>query len=186
LAQLERWLADAEQAGAPEPQACALATVGHGGHPSARTVSLKRIESAALILTSALWTRKVREIAANPWVSLLFHWPAQGRQVHIAARAELAERELARELFDERDLAHRVQTLVSRQGERIESLEELRERHAHLMATTEAPPRCPEDWGALRLHPEALEFWSQEPDRIHERVLYERVEDGWRRCLLAP
>ena len=54
------------------------------------------------------------------------------------------------------------------------------------MASMESPPRCPEDWGAIRLSPEALEFWSQAPDRIHERVLYERTQDGWQRGLLAP
>lgn len=147
---------------------------------------LKRLEPDALVFTSALWTRKAREIAANPQVALLFHWPAAGRQVHVAGRAALAERELAEALFDERDLAHRVQTLVSRQGEPIASVEPLRERHAHLMAALEAPPSCPEDWGAIRVTPEAVEFWEQAPDRMHDRLLYERDGAGWRRTRLAP
>ncbi len=186
---LEGWLAQAKAEGAPAPESVAFVTVGEGGRPSARTVSLKRIEGDALVFTSALWTRKARELSANPHVSLLFHWPSVGRQVHVAGRAVLAERELAVELFSERELAHRVQTLVSRQGEPIDDLQPLRDRHAHLLSVLEAPPECPPDWGAIRVLPEAVEFWSQAPDRMHERLLYERKragEGGWSESLLSP
>lgn len=183
---LERWLAQAKADGAHEPESVAFVTVGEDGRPSARTVLLKRIESDALVFTSALWTRKARELRANPHVSLLFHWPSVGRQVHVAGRAVLAERELAVELFSERDIAHRVQTLVSRQGEPIDDLQPLRDRHAHLLNVLEAPPECPPDWGAIRVFAEAVEFWSQAPDRMHERMLYERAGGGWSESLLSP
>jgi pyridoxamine 5'-phosphate oxidase len=183
---LEEWLAEARSAGVPEPAAVAFITVGEGGQPSARTVSLKRIEQRALVFTSALWTRKAREIEGNPQVALLFHWRALGRQVHVTGRAGLGERELAVELFSERDLANRVQTLVSRQGQPIDALEPLRARHAHLTEVLEAPPDCPPDWGAIRVLPDAVEFFSEAPDRMHERRLYERAGERWRRSLLSP
>jgi pyridoxamine 5'-phosphate oxidase len=186
LSLLGRWLEDARRAGALEPGSVAFVTVGAHGRPSARTVSLKRLEDQELVFTSALWTRKAREIEANPHVALLFHWPAVGRQVHIAGRAVLGDRELAEELFSERELSHRVQTLVSRQGEPIADIEPLRARHAHLMESLEAPPKCPPDWGAIRVLPEALEFWSQSPDRLHDRLLYERVDGGWSVSRLSP
>jgi pyridoxamine 5'-phosphate oxidase len=183
---LGRWLADARAADVPEPGSVAFVTVGQGGRPSARTVLLKRLEDRALLFSSALWTRKASEIADNPHVALLFYWPTIGRQVHIAGEASLAERELAVELFSERDLSHRVQTLVSRQGETIEDLEPLRARHAHLMTALEAPPECPPDWGALRVVPDAVEFWRQAPDRMHERLLYARAGESWDRSRLSP
>jgi len=183
---LERWLAEAQAAGVPEPRSVAFITVGEGGAPSARTVSLKRLESEALLFTSALWTRKAREIERNPQVALLFHWPSAGRQVHITGRAALAERQLSVELFSERDLAHQVQTLVSRQGEPIEEIEPLRARHAHLMDVLEAPPQCPPDWGAIRVIPQTLEFFSESADRIHDRRLFERAGERWRSCRLSP
>ena len=184
---LERWLLRAKAEGVPVPESVAFVTVGAGGRPSARTVLLKRVERDALVFTSALWTRKARELRANPQVSLLFHWPSVGRQVHVAGRAVFAERELAVELFSERDLSHRVQTLVSRQGEPIDDLQPLRDRHAHLLNVLEAPPECPPDWGAIRVLADAVEFWSQAPDRMHERTLYERAgEEGWRVSLLSP
>ncbi len=183
---LEKWLVQAKAARVPEPEAVAFVTVGERGRPSARTVLLKRVERDALLFTSALWTRKARELEANPHVSLLFYWPTVGRQVHVAGRAVLAERELAVELFSERDLSHRVQTLVSRQGEPIEDIQPLRDRHAHLMNVLEAPPECPSDWGAIRVLPDAVEFWSQAPDRMHDRLLYERAGGRWSDSRLSP
>lgn len=186
IRELGSWIEEARESGAPHPAAVALVTVGAEGQPSARTVTLKRLEDEALIFTSALWTRKARELATNPQVALLFHWASLGRQVHLTGEAELAERALAEELFDARDPAHRMQTIVSRQGEQIESLEPLRDRLGHLARVQEAPPRCPEDWGALRVRPATIEFWSEAEDRLHERRLYEREGEGWASSLLAP
>jgi pyridoxamine 5'-phosphate oxidase len=181
------WLDEARTAGATAPSSVAFVTVGGDGRPSARTVSLKRLDSEALIFTSALWTRKAQELSSNPNVALLFHWPSLGRQVHITGRAAVAERELARELFAERDLPNQLQTLVSRQGTPISDLGPLRARHAHLKATMEAPPEPPEDWGAIRVHPETVELWREAEDRLHDRWLYERDENGdWRITRLAP
>jgi pyridoxamine 5'-phosphate oxidase len=184
---LRDWLAEARTLGAPAPSSVAFVTVGGDGRPSARTVSLKRLDSAALTFTSALWTRKAQELKGNPNVALLFHWPSLGRQVHITGRAALAERELARELFAERGLPNQLQTLVSRQGTPIDDLGPLRARHAHLKETMETPPEPPEDWGAIRVLPETVELWREAEDRLHDRWLYTREGTrDWTITRLAP
>ena len=186
IEELGRWIEAAREAGAPHPAAAAFVTVGADGGPSARTVTLKRLQGGALLFTSALWTRKARELASNPKMALLFHWPSLGRQVHLTGEAVPAERALAEELFDERDVAHRFQTIVSRQGEPIEGLAPLRDRLAHLVAVQETAPSCPQDWGVLRFRPAAVEFWAEAEDRLHERRLFLRDGEGWSMTLLAP
>jgi pyridoxamine 5'-phosphate oxidase len=183
---VQEWLGEARASGVPAPSSVAFVTVGANARPSARTVSLKRLDRDGLTFTSALWTRKAAELASNPNVALLFHWPSLGRQVHITGRAALAERDLARELFAERDLANQLQTLVSRQGTPIADLQALRARHAHLKATMETPPDCPEDWGAIRVTPDTVELWCEAVDRLHDRWLYERHENGWKLTRIAP
>jgi pyridoxamine 5'-phosphate oxidase len=183
---LERWLADAREAGLPEPQSVAFVTVGDDARPTARTVQLKRLQDDALVFTSALWTRKAREIERNPHVALLFYWPSLGRQVHVAGDAVLAERALAEQLFAERDVSRQLQSIVSRQGEPIDDLQPLRARHAHLLEAMEAPPECPPDWGAMCVQPQAIEFWSEASDRMHDRLLYERSGEGWSLTRLSP
>ncbi len=183
---LGTWLAEARERGVTDPRAVTFVTVGEDARPTARTVSLKRLEHGALVFTSALWTRKAREIAENPHVALLFYWPSLGRQVHVAGDAVLAERALGKELFAERAPSHRMQTIVSRQGEPIEDIAPLRARHAHLLEAMEEPPDCPPDWGAIRVRPDAVEFWLQSDDRMHDRLLYTRENDGWALTRLSP
>jgi pyridoxamine 5'-phosphate oxidase len=184
---LEDWLSQARASGVPDPLPMAFVTVGDDGRPSARMVGLKLVRDGALIFSSALWTRKARELTANPHVSLLFHWPDLGRQVHVAGRAEVCERALSEELFADRPIAHQLQSIVSRQGEPIEDLEPLRRRHAHLMSVLETPPECPADWGAIRVCPDAIELWQQAPDRMHERLLFQREHSSaWRLERLSP
>lgn len=183
---LEQWFAAAQSAGLAQADAVALATAGADGRPSTRIVQLKRFEDDALVFTSALWTRKAREIAANPHVSLLAYWPSLGRQAHVTGTAGVAERELAVELFAGRELSRQLQAVVSRQGEPIEDLEALRDRHAHLMKVAETPPDCPPDWGAVRVVPELIELWSESRDRMHDRLLYQREPGGWRCTRIAP
>jgi pyridoxamine 5'-phosphate oxidase len=181
-----RWLEEARKAEIPAAQAMTLVTATADGRPSARVVSLKRLEPGALIFTTALWTRKADELRRNPRVAAVFHWPALGRQVRVEGRAKVAERELAEELFASRPRDHRLQALVSRQGETIEDLERLRERFATLQAEAGEAIECPSDWGAVRIVPEVVELWRESPDRLHVRDLYEVGEDGWRHSLLAP
>jgi pyridoxamine 5'-phosphate oxidase len=187
LALLGRWLEDAEGAGVPAPRAMTLATAAADGRPSARLVSLKRLTGEALVFTTALWTRKADELRDNPYAAATLYWPALGRQVRVEGRAEIAERALTEELFVERPRSHQLQAHVSRQGEEIESLDQLRDRLETLRVELgEGSVPCPEDWGAVRLRPDRIEFWQEGEDRLHSRRLFEASADGWRQSLLAP
>jgi pyridoxamine 5'-phosphate oxidase len=44
----------------------------------------------------------------------------------------------------------------------------------------------PSTWGGFRLAPEALEFWQQRQDRLHDRLSFRRAGEGWRVERLAP
>jgi pyridoxamine 5'-phosphate oxidase len=184
---LGRWLDEVESGQVPTPKGMTLVTATEDGRPSARIVSLKRLEDDALVFTTALWTRKVQELRSNPQVSALFHWPSLGRQVQIEGRAEIADRALAEELFAARPRNHQLQTLVSRQGEALDDLDQLRARLDALTRAWEGQSiTCPPEWGAVRVIPRRIEFWEERADRLHERLLYEAADGGWRQLRLAP
>ncbi|MCW2993632.1 MAG: hydroxyacid dehydrogenase, partial [Conexibacter sp.] len=90
----------------------------------------KRVETESLVCTSALCTRKARDIAANPHVALLFRWPSLGGQVHVTRRGTRGSSGVGRELFDERDV-------VSFRGAAIDDLAPVRDRLAHLTGVAE-------------------------------------------------
>lgn len=184
---LGSWVEDARRTGAATPAAMSLASATTDGRPSSRLVSLKRIDRDGLVFTTGLWTRKVKELTANPHVAATFFWPALRRQARVEGRAAVAERSLAENLFAKRPRSHQLQALVSRQGEEIEDLALLRERLEALEAELgDGPVPCPEDWGAIRIVPERIELWQEAPDRLHERLLFEAADGGWRRSRLAP
>lgn len=66
----------------------------------------------------------------------------------------------------------------------------LRERLAELelkFANTEAIPRPP-FWGGYRIEPSLIEFWHDQPSRLHDRLQFTRAqaEDGWHSKRLSP
>jgi pyridoxamine 5'-phosphate oxidase len=187
LRRLESWIEAARAAQLDEPASAAFVTADAQGRPSARTVTLKRIEPESLVLTTALWTLKARQIAENPHVALLLHWPSLGRQVHVTAQARVGPDELSDELWEQRDVPHRWQTIVSPQGEQLAALSPLQARLAYQLRVAKAPPSRPPDWAALELTPSAIEFWTASPsDRLHDRRLYTRPAGEWVSVLLAP
>ena len=187
LALLGRWLAEARAAGLPEHDAVALATADAAGRPSARIVSLRRVEADAVVFTTALWTRKARDLRENPHVAMVLHWPSLGRQVQLAGTAEPAERALAEELFARRDRPHQLQALVSRQGEPVADLDAMRADLAAARKRVRGDPvACPPDWGAIRVRPAAIEYWTAAADALHDRWALERAGGDWRAARLSP
>src|SRR5207249_172627 len=49
-------------------------------------------------------------------------------------------------------------------------------------ATVSRPPF----WTGFRLVPQSIEFWTRDPNRLHDRILYERRGASWTRSLLFP
>jgi pyridoxamine 5'-phosphate oxidase len=50
-----------------------------------------------------------------------------------------------------------------------------------------APIPCPENWGAIRITPDLIEFWTEETDRLHDRLAYQADDvNGWICSRLAP
>ena len=48
------------------------------------------------------------------------------------------------------------------------------------------PVPRPDFWGGFRVRPDRVEFWQGQPSRLHDRLRYDRTDDGWRRVLLSP
>ena len=187
LGTLVDWLAEARAAGLHEHDAATLATTGASGRPTARIVSARRVEQFAVVFTTALWTRKARDLRDNPNVALLFHWPSLGRQVQIGGTVEPADRALAEEIFGQRDRPHQLQSLVSRQGDPIEDLTPLRTRLEHVRREVgDGPVPCPDDWGAMRVRADFVDYWSASPDALHDRLVFAREAGDWRMTRLAP
>ncbi|MGE5691087.1 MAG: pyridoxamine 5'-phosphate oxidase [Pseudomonadota bacterium] len=187
LALFAAWLEAARAAGAPMPEAVALATAAPDGAPSARMVLLKGVGERGFVVGTNLESRKARELAANPRVALLFHWYELGRQVRVEGRAERTSHEESAALHRDRPRASRLAAWSSRQSEPIGGRDELDAQYAAREREFDgADVPLPPFWGGIRVVPDAYEFWQHRENRLHDRFRYRRDGDGWRIDRLAP
>ena len=187
LAQFTRWFQEAGEQGAFEPQAMALATATPEGAPSARMVLMKGFDERGLTFFTNYSSRKGLELESNPQAALLFHWPELGRQVRIEGPVARLERAETEAYAHSRERASQLSALASPQSRPIPDRAWL-ERRVQELDSEHAGAELPvsDDWGGYRLAPHAWEFWEHRPNRLHDRVRYERSDDGWRAERLGP
>ena len=187
IARFKRLLTQAEQLGIQLHNAAALATTGDDRQPTVRMVLVKHVDERGLVFYTNLESRKARQLSDNPLAAACFWWAQLKRQVRIEGRVELVSDREADEYFASRPRGSQISAWASRQSSELSSRDELFAAVAALTAKHEGQtvPRPP-DWSGYRLVPERIEFWKEQPERLHERELYTRQEDGWKITLLAP
>lgn len=187
VAQFELWLNEAMTAQVHEPTAMNVATVGEDGRPTARIVLLKGVESGQLVFYSNYLSRKGKQLAANPFVSITFFWPELERQVRIEGRVQQVAPEVSDAYFASRPYTSRLGAWASEQSTEISSKTVLVSRAAMFGVKHPLNVPRPPHWGGYAVIPDRVEFWQGRPSRLHDRVVYLLQADAsWQRVRLAP
>jgi len=184
--QFARWFDDALRADLPLPNAMTLATATSAGRPSARVVLLKGVDADGFVFYTNYESRKARELAVNPYASLVFLWTPMERQVRIEGAVEKVSAEESDEYFDSRPLGSRLGAWASPQSMPLPSRLTLATKVAAIMLRYGTAPPRPPHWGGYRVRPDAIEFWQGRPDRLHDRLLYVKQDTRWKIERLAP
>ncbi len=187
IAQFGQWFDEVSRADITDANAMTLATADARGEPSARIVLLKDFGPGGFTFYTNYESRKGRDLRENPRAALVFYWKELERQVRINGTTERVGREESERYFESRPLGSRLGAWISEQSRPVpdrhfleDRLEEIRRR----FAGDEVP--LPEFWGGYRLRPGVIEFWQGRPNRLHDRILYTREHEGWKRERLAP
>ena len=187
IRQFEVWFRQATELGLHEPNAMSLATVDAAGMPLLRTVLLKYFDAKGFVFFTNYESRKARQIAENPRVSLLFPWILLERQVIVQGRAEKISAAESLRYFISRPRESQLGAWVSQQSSVISSRKILMQKlHEISEKFREGEIPLPSFWGGFRVVPEKIEFWQGGPARLHDRFLYKKKDDGWTVERLSP
>jgi pyridoxamine 5'-phosphate oxidase len=188
IVQFEHWFHEALESGVHEPNAFVLATSGSNNLPSARTLLLKGIDQGGFVFYTNYNSRKAGDLLENPHGCMVFLWLELERQVRISGSVAKVTRAETEAYFNSRPRESQLGAWVSNQSETIPSREFLEEKLQNVIRTyahMETIP-VPDYWGGLRLIPAQIEFWQGRPNRLHDRILYTRNENGWNISRLSP
>ena len=166
----------------------ALATATPAGAPSVRMVLLKGHDPRGFVFYTNAHSRKGAEIAANMQAALLFHWKSQRRQIRIEGPLEEVSAAEADAYFHSRPFVSQVGSAASDQSRPLDNRQTYLDRvEAIAQACKEAGkvPRPPH-WTGFRLSPHHIEFWKAGIGRLHDRRVFDRVEEGWTSQWLYP
>lgn len=189
IVRFRTWLKEAAKAGAPIPEAMALATVDARGRPSARYVLLKEATARGFVFYTNDQSRKGDDMRANDRVALCFYWDVTGKQVRIEGRVKPLPAADADAYWKERPLGSRYASAASDQSRPIASRALLMKRYSKLEARYPAGdvPRPPH-WKGYLVVPDAIEFWIRAEPRLHKRELFTRARGAgqWKTTILQP
>ena len=187
IARFARWFAAAARSGEAMPEAMVVATSTRGGRPSARFVLLKQVDARGLVFFTDGRSRKGEELRSNPLAAAVVYWDRTGKQVRVEGRVEVVPVSESDAYWETRPRPSRLAAASSHQSETLPS-------RGHLLAAVRRlrrslsgrPVPRPTTWQGYRIVPERIEFWSRRAHRLHDRELFVKVRDGWKRRLLQP
>ncbi len=187
IVQFEDWMQQVLEIGIVDSTAMTVATVGSDGQPSQRIVLLKHVDSRGFVFFTNYSSRKARELAGNPRISLHFPWHTADRQVKVCGSAEKVSTAESLKYFVSRPRDSQLAAIASRQSSVLSSRTVLMNQFESLKQKfREGEIPLPDFWGGYRVTPAEMEFWQGGENRLHDRFRYTREGDGWKIDRLSP
>lgn len=191
IEQFQKWFDLAKESEINDPDAMALATSTPDGKPSVRMVLLKQADEKGFKFHSNAGSQKGRQIEANKNAALCFHWKSLRKQVRVEGVIEIINAAESDTYFETRPYNRKIGAWASDQSRPLESRHHLEDKIKKLKEVYpegKTIPR-PDNWLGYRLKPESIEFWLDNPDRLHDRFIYRRDKNDqsrWNVTRLYP
>lgn len=183
----QEWIDLASSAGIFNSDAMAVATVDVEGRPSVRNVLMRGVIEGGFCFYTNYESQKGVELGARPFTEALFGWLVLERQIRIRGSVEVLTAEQSDAYFNSRARGSQLAAIASDQSRPIPNRDWLEQRYDGIVADHEGTEVIrPDHWGGFRIVPERIEFWQGHPNRLHNRLVFERHGEDWSTSWLAP
>lgn len=183
------WLAEARETELNDSNAMSLATVDGEGMPDVRVVLLKDVSADGFTFFTHLTSAKGQQLSSSrPVAALGFHWKSLRRQVRIRGTVSRIPDKDADAYYASRARKSRLGAWASDQSQPLSNRAELEARLARFEQAYDGEvdiPRPP-NWIGFCVSPSSIEFWQDQPFRLHDRVVFKRSGEAWRTTRLYP
>ncbi len=186
--QFEKWMSEVIAGNVIEPNAMTISTVDANGKPSSRIVLLRGLTEKGFVFFTNYESKKATDLSLNPFVALNFFWPALERQVRVEGKVSKISYEESLAYFQSRPKESQISAWASPQSNKIENREVLEEKVKALekQYSEEALLPKPDFWGGYLITPSYFEFWQGRANRLHDRLVFEFLENNWTIKRIAP
>lgn len=185
LVLFEKWYNEAFES-EKEANAMTISTVDESGQPSSRIVYLKEFVENGFIFFTNYLSHKGEDLAGNPKIAASFFWKELERQVRIEGVAKKSDAKVSDDYFSSRPRLSQLGAWASYQSHLLTSREELEVKMRELELRFPDEVDRPDFWGGYDIVPHKIEFWQGRPSRLHDRIVYERIEKGWKIYRINP
>lgn len=166
--------------------AMVVSTIDEAGNkPNSRYVNAKYIIGNEIIFFSNYKSAKAKEIESNNSVSCIFYWNLINTQIRLKGAVNKTPSLFSDEHFKKRDNKKNAIAVSSRQSEKIESFEKVKEQYKNVLNVNSILSR-PDYWGGYSINVDYVEFWEGSDYRLNNRRVFSLKDNLWEFYFLQP
>lgn len=183
---LKTWLKDAVDLKIKDANAFVLSTAVNNV-PSSRVLLIRDITDKAIHFYTNYNSKKAQELSENTVAAVNVFWAEMDRQIRMTVNVKKLSAELSDDYFRTRPRGSQIGAWASAQSSALDSRTTLENKIQEIEKKFEGKDVTrPNFWGGFQLSPIDFEFWQGRPSRLHDRMIYKRVEEEWKLERLYP
>ena len=181
------WFEEAIKSEILDPYAACLSTVNSNNEPSSRILYIRDFNSNGFVFYTNYDSKKGLDLLENKYAALNVFWGELERQIRIQGKIIKVDDPTSDKYFNARPRASKIGAWASNQSQIIKDRNELEDKikfYEEKFHSQDVPR--PDNWGGYCLNPKKIEFWQGRPSRLHDRIVYIKVNNQWAKSRLSP
>lgn len=164
-----------------------LSTVSVDSIPNSRVVLLRGLDTNGFTFYTNFNSSKAKDIELNNVVSANFFWKKLEKQVRIVGKAIKVADNISDNYFSSRPRSSQLAAWVSKQSSVVDLNEDFSDKKEKVEKKFKGQDvERPNNWGGYCIVPDKIEFWQGRPSRLHDRLLYTKLDNIWKKERLSP